>query len=188
MRRCCVSKARAAPEHASLLGGDESTPRRSSAKDAALAAELRSLKPSQLRRRAVELGVDEDHMAKAEDANDARGAIVAHPAESRLVFTDLKALFKLFDADGNGTITRAEMAAAAAVLGFPFESEEDADVAYVGMSGGEAQCSEGAFVAWWSNLRDDEHALRAKLHKKLSFTIGGLHKADTGGSSGVMFG
>ena len=36
--------------------------------------------------------------------------------------------------------------------------------------------------------RDDEGALKAKLHKRLAFTMEGLHKTETGGSSGVMFG
>ena len=36
--------------------------------------------------------------------------------------------------------------------------------------------------------REDEGALKAKLHKRLAFTMEGLHKTETGGSSGVMFG
>ena len=36
--------------------------------------------------------------------------------------------------------------------------------------------------------REDESALKAKLHKRLAFTMEGLHKTETGGSSGVMFG
>jgi hypothetical protein len=38
------------------------------------------------------------------------------------------------------------------------------------------------------DLREDEDALKAKLHKRLAITVDGLHKNDIGGSSGVMFG
>ena len=46
-------------------------------KVAALAAELRSLKPSQLRRRAAEMGVNDERVDEAMDCDDARGALVA---------------------------------------------------------------------------------------------------------------
>ena len=36
--------------------------------------------------------------------------------------------------------------------------------------------------------RDDDDMLKAKLHKRLAFTVAGLHKTEAGGSSGVMFG
>ena len=42
-------------------------------------------------------------------------------------------------------------------------------------------------MQWWSELREDEDALKAKLTKWLAFTIDGLHKTESGGSSGVMF-
>ena len=79
MRRCCVSKARATPERAPLLGGggNEGAANDDAEAAAALAAELRSLKPSQLRRRAAEMGVSDERVEEAEDCDDARGALVA---------------------------------------------------------------------------------------------------------------
>ena len=74
-------------------------------------------------------------------------------AEGKLLLTDLDSLFKLFDKDRNGRITLSEMSAAAAALGFPFESEADATRAFAAMSGGAQECTQERFVLWWTELR-----------------------------------
>ena len=71
MRRCCVSKARHAPECAPLCQAPDS----SSSIDNALAAELAGLKPSQLRKRAEALGVDAEDIDEAWDADDRHVAL-----------------------------------------------------------------------------------------------------------------
>ena len=50
------------------------------------------------------------------------------------------------------------------------------------------ECKIDCAVANTTALREDEDALKAKLHTRLAFTIGGLHKNEIGGSSGVVFG
>lgn len=74
-------------------------------------------------------------------------------AERRLLVTDLDALFRLFDKDGNGRIILSEMTAAAAALGLPFESDADAAQAFAAMSGGLEECTQERFVMWWTELR-----------------------------------
>ena len=69
MRRCCVSKGRAAPERAPLLchGGDSAqTP-----------TGLASLRLSALRKRATAVGANAAQVEEAEDAGNPRGALIA---------------------------------------------------------------------------------------------------------------
>jgi hypothetical protein len=110
---------------------------------------------------AAELGWDEAESARQLADAYERLAEFAGPvpddnpdaAEGKLLLTDLDSLFKLFDKDRNGRITLSEMSAAAAALGFPFESEADATRAFAAMSGGAQECTQERFVLWWTELR-----------------------------------
>ena len=109
--------------------------------------------------------------------------------------TDLQALFKLLDADGNEYIDLEEMKHGARLLGFPFVSDERAKEAFAEMDReGSGRVTEADFTHWWmmaegSGVTDSggesnsSSHLRQALAARFGFSKSAVQKA-----RGVMFG
>ena len=106
---------------------------------------------------------------------------------SAATVTDLSSLFSLLDLDRNGYIDFPEMKFAAKSLGFPFDDEDSATLAFSQMDKHhDGRISEEDFIEWWTSWGPDDE-LRRKLSENMKFSLGKT-ASDPSRARGVMFG
>jgi glycerol-3-phosphate dehydrogenase len=134
------------------------------------------------RERNRQLKEAEEHLATFGGPYPNKGAVKLDTS----TVTDLVDLFRTFDADGTGYIDLAELKDVVKMLGFPFESEKEAERTFKQIDkNGDGKITEDEFVAWWHDDRK-KSKLRAKLGEQFKFSA---DKLGTGPKSrGVGFG
>lgn len=83
--------------------------------------------------------------------------------------SDVRDLFNMFDANGNGYIDLTELKGAAKMIGFPFKNDDEAKKVFMRIDeDNDGRITEDEFVKWWNGKSQD--TLKKNLGEKFLFS------------------